>query len=245
MAYPLKARRSITSCASPVWSDWSASAPTSTASLLMSCSRTGLHPAVRPVRSSRRRISRGDIYRLTAPLGAADLAAWSGLRKTIVRKAWKQIEDDLIEVRSGTSHTGCSSPNAPGWNRHLRQAGRPSAARVRSLSSRLSHARTRRSCSIRQACPSGRRPPAPRNARGRRRQSDLENPTTTGAPDRHGRAIRKAQRRDRARAGCRIQGPRTVPRNPNRAETGQSKLNPARSIQVARFSSSTARSAPQ
>ena len=37
------------------------------------------------------------------PIGADDLAAWSGLRKTIVRKAWKLIQDDLIEVRSGTS----------------------------------------------------------------------------------------------------------------------------------------------
>ena len=37
------------------------------------------------------------------PAGPDDLAAWSGLRKTAVRTAWKQIEDDLTEVRSETS----------------------------------------------------------------------------------------------------------------------------------------------
>ena len=37
------------------------------------------------------------------PAGPADLAAWSGLRKTSVRTAWNQIEDDLIEVRTETS----------------------------------------------------------------------------------------------------------------------------------------------
>ncbi|MCY3802217.1 MAG: winged helix DNA-binding domain-containing protein [Chloroflexi bacterium] len=37
------------------------------------------------------------------PAGPDDLAAWSGLRKTSVRTAWNQIEDDLIEVRTDTS----------------------------------------------------------------------------------------------------------------------------------------------
>ena len=37
------------------------------------------------------------------PAEPADLAAWSGLRKTSVRTAWNHIEDDLIEVRGGAS----------------------------------------------------------------------------------------------------------------------------------------------
>ena len=37
------------------------------------------------------------------PAQPADLAAWSGLRKPSVRAAWKQIEDDLIEVKGETS----------------------------------------------------------------------------------------------------------------------------------------------
>ena len=37
------------------------------------------------------------------PAQPADLASWSGLRKTAIRTAWKQIEDDLTEVASDTS----------------------------------------------------------------------------------------------------------------------------------------------
>ena len=41
--------------------------------------------------------------RAYGPARPADLASWSGLRKTSVRAAWKRIEDDLIEVKDETS----------------------------------------------------------------------------------------------------------------------------------------------